>query len=565
MRWPALLTFAVVTTLLGIGNQPKPDACQLTVALLDAETGQALPGLVQITDQDNQRLKLPELLDRGQGLPADSLSHQWSVLTKARTLTVPCTQLTIRAISGLETETVTRQVDLQNESKARVTLRLKRFHNATQQGDYSANTHLHLQKLTRQESDRYLVEVPQGDDLDILFVSYLERAIADRTYITNKYTAADLQRLSRSSPVLFGNGEEHRHNLAGFGQGYGHVMLLNIKQLIQPVSIGPGIMKTGTDGLPIQRGIDQARRDGGTIVWCHNNWGLEAIPNVATGRIDAQNIFDGGSHGSYRDSYYQYLNAGFRVPFSTGTDWFMYDFSRAYTRVSGKLTVENWLKALSAGRGYITNGPLIEFQVEDQQSGATLSFSDPATVKVRGVIRGRSDFGRLELISNGEVVGTAASRPVDGHYQADLNQSLDLKSSAWLALRTPPPPTKSQAGTADGFPTNLLGRQLFSHTNPVYVHIGGRIPFQLQAAEQLLRSVEQHRDTINRGALFADDQERSRVLNVYAAAAKSLKQHIRRHQNATASRSRTRHNRGLTNRSGRVAAVRATRGQTHSR
>ena len=557
MRWPALLTFAVVTTLLGIGNQPKPDACQLTVVLLDAETGQALPGLVQITDKDNQRLKLPELLDRGQGLPADSLSHQWSVLTKARTLTVPCTQLTIRAISGLETETVTRQVDLQNESKARVTLRLKRFHNATQQGDYSANTHLHLQKLTRQESDRYLVEVPQGDDLDILFVSYLERAIADRTYITNKYTAADLQRLSRSSPVLFGNGEEHRHNLAGFGQGYGHVMLLNIKQLIQPVSIGPGIMKTGTDGLPIQRGIDQARRDGGTIVWCHNNWGLEAIPNVATGRIDAQNIFDGGSHGSYRDSYYQYLNAGFRVPFSTGTDWFMYDFSRAYTRVSGKLTVENWLKALSAGRGYITNGPLIEFQVADQQSGATLSFSDPTTVKVRGVIRGRSDFGRLELISNGEVVGTAASRPVDGHYQADLNQSLDLKSSAWLALRTPPPPTKSQAGTADGFPTNLLGRQLFSHTNPVYVHIGGRIPFQLQAAEQLLRSVEQHRDTINRGALFADDQERSRVLNVYAAAAKSLKQHIRRHQNATASRSRTRHNRGLTNRSGRVAAVRA--------
>src|SRR5207244_682239 len=104
---------------------------------------------------------------------------------------------------------------------------------------------------------------------------------------------ADLEAISRKSGVAIGNGEEHRHNFAAQGQGYGHVMLLDIKELVQPVSIGPGIAKLGTDGLPIQRGIDQARRDGATAIWCHNNWGMESIPISVTGRLDAQNIFDG--------------------------------------------------------------------------------------------------------------------------------------------------------------------------------------------------------------------------------------------------------------------------------
>ena len=117
------------------------------------------------------------------------------------------------------------------------------------------------------------------------------------------------------------------------------MMLLNLQELVLPVSIGPGIMKLGTDGLPVQRGIDTARRDGGTAVWCHNRWGFEHIPNWVLGRLDAQNIFDGGAHGSYKDSFYRFLNAGLRVPFSTGTDWFIYDFARVFVPVADdKLT-----------------------------------------------------------------------------------------------------------------------------------------------------------------------------------------------------------------------------------
>jgi hypothetical protein len=292
---------------------------------------------------------------------------------------------------------------------------------------------------------------------------------------------------------------------------------------------------------------------------------MENIPNIATGRIDAQNIFDGGSHGSYRDSYYQYLNAGFRVPFSTGTDWFMYDFSRVYARVSGQLNVQNWLKSLAAGHNYITNGPLIDFTVEGQQPGTTLELPGPATVTVRATVRGRADFGRLELISNGRVVATATSQPVDRHFEARLAQPLELRGPSWLALRTPPPPTGSATDNPGSFATNALGRHLFSHTSPIYVHLGGRIPFQLQAAEKLLQTVQQNRASIDRNALFADDQERSRVLNVYTAAAKSLRQHIRRQRETTLSSRRSRSETRITDRSGRVAAVHAAGERTRSR
>lgn len=145
--------------------------------------------------------------------------------------------------------------------------------------------------------------------------------------------------------MLVSNGEEHRHNFGAGGEGYGHVMLLGLKELVQPVSIGEGIAKTPPDFPPLAMGLENAHQQDGTAIWCHNNWWFEDIPNWLAGRLDAQNIFDGGSHGSFADSFYHYLNAGLKVPFSTGTDWFMDDFARVYAELEGELSPETWLAA----------------------------------------------------------------------------------------------------------------------------------------------------------------------------------------------------------------------------
>lgn len=515
MRISAITTCLMMAGLLCLEKDSSKATCRVRLALTDAATGRELPGLVRIRDADGRAIGSDKLPSRGLGIAGELPIHEWLVVPQAVEFDVPRGKYTIAAISGLETEQSQREVNLEGLAESRISMALSRFHNAASAGFRSGNTHLHLMKVSRETADKYLREVPAADGLDLLFLSYLERVEADRDYISNRYTTADLARLTRESKVLFGNGEEHRHNFTAQGEGYGHVMLLNLRRLIQPASIGPGIMGVGDDGLALQRGIDAARRDEATTIWCHNEWGLEALPNWMTGRIDAQNIFDGSVRSSYKDSFYRYLNAGLRVPFSTGTDWFMYDFSRTYVRMDGELTIARWLKELTAGRSFITNGPLLNLRVSNRSLGETVKLGSPGTVDVVATAAGRVDFRQMELIRNGEVVAQVPTARVEGHYEAELKRTLDVAKPCWLALRTPPPSVKNDPDLRQPAPLNELGQELFSHTSPVYVTVTGRAVFDAQVARQLLDQMKTSRGEILKLGRFEDDLSKARVLDVY--------------------------------------------------
>ncbi len=519
MRLASLATCLLLPLLLLAGSDTTSPTRPLTIRLVDARTGAPVAGLVRVRDAQGQTVALPDLFNRGVGLlQQQPMMSAWSVLPAARQVTLPQKRLTIEAIAGLETELARAQVDLSEGGPRTITLKLNRFYSAAERGLKSANTHLHLMKISRADCDRYLREIPRADGLDMVFLSYLERAVEDQRYTSNRYTAADLKKLTAESGVVFGNGEEHRHNFTGFGQGYGHVMLLNIKKLILPVSIGPGIMKAGHDGLPLRRGIETARRDGATIVWCHNEWGLEALPNWFSGRVDAQNIFDGGIRSSYRDSFYRYLNAGLKVPFSTGTDWFMYDFSRVYVPVADKLTPANWLEQLATGHSYITNGPFLEFTVSGQPIGGTVDLKSPGDIRIRGRAIGRSDFKRVELIHNGGTIATAATEAAGGHFEARIDTTVRVSQPGWFALRTPPPSVSGDAKRSRKTPLNLVGRELFAHTSPVYIQLGGRTIFDVKVAAEILATMKSHAEDVTRNGKFLDNTARARVLDVHREA-----------------------------------------------
>ena len=71
---------------------------------------------------------------------------------------------------------------------------------------------------------------------------------------------------------------------------------------------------------------------------------------MVTGRLHAQNIYDSGITGSYADSFYRYLNVGIKMPFSTGTDWFIFDYGRVYAAIDGDRTTESWCRPCGAGK-----------------------------------------------------------------------------------------------------------------------------------------------------------------------------------------------------------------------
>jgi len=493
-------------------NASRDDAvpkCNLDIELIDAETKKPLAGLVRITDANsNVPLELDSLIRRENG---------WYSMAARSRVVVPQGKLKIEAIHGLETELATEVIDLASKAKSNIRLPLKRFCSAADRGLRSGNTHLHLMRLTHAEAIEYLKTVPRSDGLDLVFLSHLRRIPDEKTYVSNAIVENDingggeLKRLSKDG-LLFANGEEHRHNFGRGGEGYGHVMLLDLVRLIRPVSIGPGIMRKGHDGIPLRRGIEQARGDGATVIWCHNTFGFEDIPNWNAGLLHAQNIFDGGTRGSYADSFYRYLNIGLKVPFSTGTDWFIYDFSRVYVPVEGQLTSKKWLAQLRAGRTFITNGPLLEFQVGDYQIGDTIELSSPTSLPMSGSAVGRSDFKQIETIFNGEVISTASSKSSEGHFVARLSSRFKISEPGWLALRI-----TLDAGK------NAVRKPLFAHT---YVDFDGKRIFRSKVARQLISDIHGGVEVISNNGVFPSKSEKDTVIRIHEDAIKQLERRV---------------------------------------
>src|SRR5262249_2804414 len=136
------------------------------------------------------------------------------------------------------------------------------------------------------------------------------------------------------------------------------------------------------------------------------------------------------------DRYYLYLNIGRRLPISTGTDWFMYDFSRVYARFpSESLTPTKWLDALKAGHSIATNGPLLSMKVDGKEIGGVLNLDKPRQVTVEASAIGRHNFGLLELVHNGNVVKTQQAEAKDGGYSAQLSLKQAIDEPSWLAVR----------------------------------------------------------------------------------------------------------------------------------
>ena len=478
-------------------------SCKLTINLVDSWTKETVPGIVRVTNLSSG--KHPELPDEFHR------AANWYAIEEGATVLVPRAKIRIEALRGLRTTLATGELDLRGKAETTATLELKEFYETKMRGIYGGNTHLHLMKMTHAEADRYLRLVPRADNLDLVFLSHLRRVPDERDYVSNQivensFAGGDLERLSQAG-VLFGNGQEHRHNFGGYGEGYGHVMLLNIKQLIRPVSLGPGIMQSGTDGRPLNSGILAAHRDAATVIWCHNTFGLEDLPNWTEGLVHAQNIFDGGAHGSYADTFYRYLNLGLQVPFSTGTDWFIYDFARAYVPVDGELTVEKWLSGLRKGRSYITNGPFLELDTERAAVGGTLKMTAPNRVTVVGRGMGRVDFRGLELVYNGKVVHRTKTRAEDGYFTADLRHGLRIDKPGWFAMRVP-----LDAGKTE------LNKPLFAHTSPIYVTVGGKKIFDIKTAEAIVEEMESNLAEVLTKGRFENSDERNSVASVYRRA-----------------------------------------------
>ena len=299
-------------------------------------------------------------------------------------------------------------------------------------------------------------------------------------------------------------GEENRHNYRRGGMAYGHIMLLRIRNVVEPVSRGDLVSDFDPDYPPLCYACDDAKRQGGIVLWCHNGIGMEAPVAAALGKLDAFNLFDPFWMDPEYDIWYHLLNCGISLPASTGTDWFICSNNRVYVQTDQEFTYENWLRGLQGGNTFITNGPALFLTVDDTMPGGQIDSPNGTSRKLSGVISWNSHYpiNRVELIHNGSVAQRKEFNEApeqNGEWKFDI----EIEADGWIAAR------------AYGDARDSFAQAIYAHTSPVQIGTGQPPGIAQESAAFFVRSIDDSIDWIRRIGKFTQDKQREEILHLF--------------------------------------------------
>ena len=342
---------------------------------VDAATGEAIDAKVHVlSSRGSFQHPADALLKRGPGTPFFFAGGSFEV-------EVPRGRTDVLVERGSEYEPARVVVEAPEKGVVEVEVALRRWHHPQEENWYPGNTHIHYDEKETRPDDRLAVDC-SVEGYNVTVVSVLDRR--QLPYASNRYPIGVMNEFTTAHHVL-DIGEENRHygEKSPWGMGYGHVMFLNIRNLVQPVSRGHILTaQFDPDYPPLCFCCDDARDQGGLVIWCHNGRGMEAPVAAALGKLDAFNLFDPFWMDPEYDLWYRLLNCGLRLPASTGTDWFVCSNNRVYVQTSEEFSYPAWIEGMKAGRTYITNGPAIDMKVNGEPIGSTVACSRGSRVEV---------------------------------------------------------------------------------------------------------------------------------------------------------------------------------------
>ncbi len=418
---------------------------------------------------------------------------------------VPVGQVDVLVERGTEFRPWRREFTVSTEGVTDIEIILDRWTNLPDQGWHPGNTHLHYDQHEMRPDERLRFD-SMIEGYGVTAVSILQRR--DLPYASNRYPIGLFTDLCTAHHIV-DVGEESRHNIStrdmDYGSfGYGHVMFISIRNLVEPVSRGTLVSDFDPDFPPLCWACDDAREQDGTVIWCHNGRGMEAPVAAVLGKIHAFNLFDPWWQDPEYSIYYALLNTGLHLPASTGTDWFVCSNNRVYCQTNGPFSYEAWIQGLHLGRTFITNGAELFLNINDAGPGSVLEREPddgPLSCNVRW--SAHTPVHVVELIMNGELV--ADKKFPEGSTNGSWTSDIEVTTNGWLAARL-------SGRTRDSF-----NQAQFTHTSPVYIDTGIPGSHQAQAASRFVRSIDQSLGWINHQGRYASDQQRDAVAELFRA------------------------------------------------
>lgn len=366
---------------------------------------------------------------------------------------LPTGDVLVDVARGFEYKPIRESVRIERGQRE-LELRLKRWSSLNERGWYSGDSHVHF--LSTQGA---LTE-QQGEDLNV--VNLLQSQWGSLFTNTEDFTGKPLS-TEDGRYVTFASQENRQHVL-------GHLVLWGLKRPVMPwctdgmieAELGGALEATESDWA------DQCHAQGGTIVIPHfPQPNGEPATLIATGRADAvEMIFQ---NPRFHEEYYRYLNCGYRLPLVGGTDKMSSDVPVGLYRTFANLGDEEfsfdaWRAAVTAGRTFLSAGPILSLDVDGHGIGETVMIGGPGTVTVSANAESIFPLSSLEIVQDGEIVASASD---EGGRRLELTAELRLDGDSWIAARC------GGEGYFEGTPhRDVWGRGMFAHSSPVYVTTG---------------------------------------------------------------------------------------------
>jgi dipeptidyl aminopeptidase/acylaminoacyl peptidase len=465
----------------------------VSVRVLDEVTREETPARIYPKASDGKAYTPVDSYER-----LSSLSEHLFHTPGKFTVMVPPGPYSVEAVKGFEYWPVKETVEVKAGQSQPVILTLKRMTNLKAKGWYSGSNHVHMNyagNLHNTPENLFLMNAAEDAGMIGHQVANKDNRILDYQYFVPGRAHHPLSTRER----IMVTGQEYRPPF------YGHISLFNLKEhLISPFTTG--YEGTAIESLyPSNTDIFRfAKQQGAIGAYVHpfggpvsgaqvrdpleTNLGIaKAFPvDVALETISYHELWSTASEVGLIP-WHHALNNGFKVPATGGEDSIsslhrtaLVGSMRGYFLLGpGKLTWENYMAALLKGRGFVTNGPLVEFRAGQAMPGDEIRLTkEGGSITFRGILHSIVPLDRLELVNNGKIIERIALAGDRRH--AEFEKELRVTESGWYTLQA----------LANARVHPVEDTRPMATTNPIYVYVGDQQIRSRESADYFVRWID---------------------------------------------------------------------------
>jgi formylglycine-generating enzyme required for sulfatase activity len=358
------------------------------------------------------------------------------------------------------------------EHEKDIKIELKRWVDMPNEGWYSGDVHVH-HPTTKPEFREFLINFAKAEDLHIvntLNMGYHHYDGDAKSGIDYEQQGFGKKYRTREGRYCLVSGQEDPRSK------YGHVIGLNLSRFVRD-TIHYDYYDRVFEDIQSQKGA--------LVGFAHLAFNgceiLRGLPwYVTTNKIDFVELLQLTKINT--PGYYDYLNLGFRLTAAAGSDlpWAAtIGEVRTYVYTGKKYSPDKWFEGLKKGNSFVTNGPMMFFDINGKLPGSEIKLNKDQEISIRLKANSQQEIGLLSKIAiynNDGLVAELTNEELKD--ELILNKKLKLTKSQWLVA------------------TAHCNNNAVAHTSPIYVVVDGEPTWSVEKAPAIIAKQMQLIDNV---------------------------------------------------------------------